>query len=421
MQYRVKNCVCGDTLRRIEYATRHPVLPRKSMHSLDVTHTNITFTRSSQTTDLSTNVNTTNTDSFTHKATNKTNKNPIRHFHTKHDKLKPSHERTTSRARLSGSKMEPTHRANNKSWRELVNRRRHAQYMKRKLEDQLIAPNKEHEFDCFRWASWNCPMTQTKLQHAKRTATQNMCSVCKKTETLKSETFDWRRLPTSQEPHMCQETRWRKTKTHPTRATPSGIQLIQGCHLVIPKTSTQTQLSRTPRMLRKKPQKVSGDVFHQKHQLLTYPSTDIPGFTHHTKTHATQTWKKTWNKRKERHATTRNAPSNPAKKNCCRSTQIWKQNWESCTSRDSCQNHDHTGCVVEHRADLLGKTWYKNWRLDTHRRYQCDKRSEIKSATRDPPPPSTQTHFHELIHRTTIVSWKNNSSGTHWKFSMCVK
>ena len=93
-----------DKHRRIEHATRHPVLPRKSMHSLDVTHTNITFTRSSQTTDLSTNVNTTNTDSFTHTTTNKTNKNPIRHFHTKHDKLKPSHERTTSRARLSGSK-----------------------------------------------------------------------------------------------------------------------------------------------------------------------------------------------------------------------------------------------------------------------------------------------------------------------------
>ena len=132
MQHRVMNCVCGDTLRRIEHATRHPILPCKSMHSLDVTHTNITFTRSSQTTDLSTHVNTTNTDSFTHKTTNKTNKNPIRHSHAKHDKLKPSHERTTSRARLSGSKMEPTHRANNKSWRELENKRRHIQHMKRK-------------------------------------------------------------------------------------------------------------------------------------------------------------------------------------------------------------------------------------------------------------------------------------------------
>ena len=77
MQHRVMNCVCGDTLRRIEHATRHPILPCKSMHSLDVTHTNITFTRSSQTTDLFTNVNTTNTDSFTHKTTNKTNKNPL--------------------------------------------------------------------------------------------------------------------------------------------------------------------------------------------------------------------------------------------------------------------------------------------------------------------------------------------------------
>ena len=199
--YAVTLCVAHlrcrrDKHRRIEDATRHPVLPRRSMHSLDVTHTNMTFTRSSQTTDLSTNVNTTNTDSFTHKTTNKTNKNPIRHSHAKHDKLKPSHERTTSRARLSGSKMEPTHRANNKSWRELVNKRRHVQYMRRKLEDQLIAPNKEHELDCFSWASWNCPMTQTKLQHAKRTATQNMCSVCKITETLKSKTFDLRRLPT---------------------------------------------------------------------------------------------------------------------------------------------------------------------------------------------------------------------------------
>ena len=79
MQHRVKNCVRGDTLRRIEYATRNPILPCKSMHSLDVTHTNMTFTRSSQTTDLSKNVNTTNTDSFTHKTTYKTNKNPIRH------------------------------------------------------------------------------------------------------------------------------------------------------------------------------------------------------------------------------------------------------------------------------------------------------------------------------------------------------
>ena len=77
MQHRVMNCVCGDTLRRIEHATRHPILPCKSMHSLDVTPTNITFTRSSQTTDLFTNVNTTNTDSFTHKTTNKTNKNPL--------------------------------------------------------------------------------------------------------------------------------------------------------------------------------------------------------------------------------------------------------------------------------------------------------------------------------------------------------
>ena len=126
-------------------------------------------------------------------------------------------------------------------------------------------------------------------QHAKRTATQNMCRVCKKTETLKSETFELRRPPTSQRPHMCQETRWRKTKTHPTRAMPSGIQLSQGCHTMIPKTSTQTQLSRTPRMLRKEPQKVSGDVFHQKHQLLTFASTGIPGFTHHTHTH-TYTW-----------------------------------------------------------------------------------------------------------------------------------
>ena len=115
----------------------------------------------------------------------------------------------------------------------------------------------------------------------------------------------------------------------------------------------------------------------------------------------------TRNKRKERNATTRNAPSNPAKKNCCRSTQIWKQNWESYTSRDTCLNHDHTGCVVDHHADLLGKTWYKNWRLDPHRRYRCDKRSEIKSATTDPPPPSTQTHCHELLHRTTRISWKN--------------
>ena len=114
-----------------------------------------------------------------------------------------------------------------------------------------------------------------------------MCRVCKKTATLKSETFELRRPPTSQGPHMCQETRWRK-KTHPTRTMPSGIQLIQGCHIVIPKTSTQKQLSHTPRTLRKKPQKVSGNVFHQKHQLLTYTSTDIPGFTHHTKTHETQ-------------------------------------------------------------------------------------------------------------------------------------
>ena len=136
-----------DKHRRIEHATRHPILPRKSMHSLDVTHTNITFTRSSQTTDLSTNVNTTNTDSFTHKTANKTNKNPIRHSHAKHDKLKPSHERTTSRTLLSGSKLGPAHRANNKSWRELENKRRHVQHMKRKLEDQLIAPNKEHELD----------------------------------------------------------------------------------------------------------------------------------------------------------------------------------------------------------------------------------------------------------------------------------
>ena len=136
---------------------------------------------------------------------------------------------------------------------------------------------------------------------------------------------------------------------------PSGIQLIQRCHVVIPDTSVK-QTTR--------------------------------------------------NKRKERHATTRNATSNPAKKNCCRSTQIWKQNWESFSSRDTCLNHCHTGCVVEHRADLLGKTWYKNWRLDPHRRCRCDKRWEIKSATRDPPPPNTQTHFHELIHRTTIISWK---------------
>ena len=288
--YAVTLCVAHlrcrrDKHRRIEYATRHPVLPRRSMHSLDVTHTNITFTRSSQTTDLSTNVNTTNTDSFTHKTTNKTNKNPIRHFHTKHDKLKPSHERTTSRARLSGSKMEPTHRANNKSWRELVNKRRHVQYMKRNLEDQLIAPNEEHELDCFR--------SFMKLYHdpnetPTRKTNRNTKRVFGVQENGNTQIWNIRLAP-SPNPHKnltCAKKRvGEKQKTHPTRAMPSGIQLIQGCHLVTPKTSTQTQLSRTPRMLRKKPQKVSGDVIHQKHQLLTCTSTDIPGFTHQTHKH----------------------------------------------------------------------------------------------------------------------------------------
>ena len=47
------------------------------------------------------------------------------------------------------------------------------------------------------------------------------------------------------------------------------------------------------------------------------------------------------------------------------------------------------GAFVEHHADLLGKTRYKNWRLDTHRRCRCDKRSKIRSTTRDPPRPNT--------------------------------
>ena len=48
---------------------------------------------------------------------------------------------------------------------------------------------------------------------------------------------------------------------------------------------SKTQLSRTPYLMRKKPQETIGDVFHQKHRLLTYTSTDIPGFTHHTRKH----------------------------------------------------------------------------------------------------------------------------------------
>ena len=135
--------------------------------------------------------------------------------------------------------------------------------------------------------------TQIKPQHKTRIRS------ARKTETFNSDIFDVGRLPTSETPHMCQETRWRKTKTHPTRAMPSGTQLIQGCHTVIPKTSTQTHLSRTPRMLRKKPQKVSGDVFHLKNQLMTCASTDILSFTHSVHKNSTKHTKET---RKNNHA-----------------------------------------------------------------------------------------------------------------------
>ena len=310
--YAVTLCVAHlrcrrDKHRRIEHATRHPVLPRKSMHSLDVTHTNITCTRSSQTTELSTNVNTTNTDSFTHKTTNKTNKNPIRHFHTKHDKLKPSHERTTSRARLSGSKMEPTHRADNKSWRELVTKRRHIQYMKRKLEDQLIAPNKEHELDCFNWPSWNCPMTQTKPQHAKRTATQNMCPVVKKTETLKSETFDLRRLPTLTRTSHVPRNALEKNKNAPNTRNAFWHSINSRLsHSDSQNKHSNTTISHTSHVAKETSESKRRCVSSETSASDLYIDWHPWLHAHHTKTHATQAWKKTTrNKRKERNATTR--------------------------------------------------------------------------------------------------------------------
>ena len=205
---------------------------------------------------------------------------------------------------------------------------------------------------------------------------------------------------------------------------PSGIQLIQRCHEVILNTSTQKQLSHTPRTLRKKPQKVSGDVFHQKHQLLTFASTDIPGFTHHTHKHLRHM--RETNNSKQTQGTT------------CDDTQC---NVKSRREKLLSVNSDlETKLRILFVARHVPESWSYWLRCGTPRWLAWQNMVQELAAGPSSPMPMWQTDRNQICNErstsakhTDALPWtqtpnhdnfmnkkKTHSSGTHhWQFSIC--
>ena len=191
----------------------------------------------------------------------------------------------------------------------------------------------------------------------------------------------------------------------------TGIQLIQRCHIVMPKQALKnTTVSHTTSHVAKETSEskrrcVSSETSACDLFIDWHPWVHAP----HAQTPATPAWNKQLetNSRNHmrRHATQRQIPP--------RKTAVGQLRFGNKIENPILRSTRATimillGVFVEHHADLLCKTWYKNWRLDTHRRCRCDKRSKIRSTTTDPPRPNTDA-----------LPWTHTPN--HWQFSRCVK